>query len=257
MVERRVKVVVLTCSDLGYETAEHLASLPEVEEVHVVEAPPLRPRTLKGRVRKALRHFGFWGLIAEAGRRLVPGREAVTSETRACTVPLRRVDSFHSSEGLSVIAELAPDVAVVDGTYILKESVFTLPEITTINLHCGYLPDFKGSPPVFWELMHGERSVGVSVHHVTADLDGGPIISRRRFPIDPTPPGDPMEYAREVWRTVLRPAGIEMLGVAIQQAAAGTLGGTPQDGSGRTFRYPGHAQVKELRRVVSDRREER
>jgi len=177
------------------------------------------------------------------------------ADPEAAPENLVMVSRFDHQDALDVLRDLAPDLMMVDGTYVLAESVFSIPRLGTINLHCGYLPDYKGSPPAFWEIYEGETTVGVSVHFVTADLDGGPIIDRRRFPLDPAPSGDPLDYIARVWRETLRPAGIEMLGQAVRAAAKGGLTGVTQaSAEGRLFRFPHHKQVREFRRRVRARR---
>jgi hypothetical protein len=52
-------------------------------------------------------------------------------------VPLVAVDSFVSAEGLDALRALAPDLAVVDGTNVLKEATFGLPATAASTLHCG------------------------------------------------------------------------------------------------------------------------
>lgn len=249
-----LKVAVLTCSSLGYQTADAISSLPEVSSVTVVESPPIRSRSMWRRLRLTYRRFGIVGTFLRVVKK-------VSQRNTRASVPEGNpkhhfvVSSFHSEEGLRVLEDLAPDLMVVDGTYILQESVFSIPHLGTVNLHCGYLPDYRGSPPVFWELFEGEDTVGVSIHMVTADLDGGPILARRRFPIDPAPPTDPLEYCSTIWREVLRPAGIEMICNAIRSAAAGTLRAEPQPkDEGTTYRSPDFRQKKELRRRVAARR---
>jgi folate-dependent phosphoribosylglycinamide formyltransferase PurN len=255
----RLRVVVLTCSDLGGETAQILANLNAVERVTVIRAPQPRAKTLRRRLVLTLKRHGGVGLARLATRKLVIWRRTNRPAPRAAPHP--RVDHlevmrFETPEGLEAISSCRPDLAVVDGTYILSQSVFELPRLGSINLHCGYLPDYKGAPPAFWELLEGTPEVGVTIHFVTADLDGGPIISRRKFPLDICPEGDPMEYIATVWSATLRPAGIAMIGAAIEQAhKTGSIAAIPQNPAfGVMHRSPNHTQIRELRRVVRERR---
>lgn len=256
MPDRRIAVAVLTCSSAGYETARVIEELGEVARVTVVEAASPRPSSIWKRIRRSLRRHGLAGPMRALWRRMVPS----PSSHDRLPPPAHhvRVERFHDDGGLTVLRGLGADLFVLDGTYILPTSVFDIPRLGTINLHCGYLPDFKGAPPVFWELYEGLDETGVSVHFVTADLDGGPIIDRRRFSIDPAPPGDPVEYAERTWREVLRPAGIRMLAEAVRRLARGGVETVPQtEGEGSVYRHPTHQQVEELRERVAARRRER
>lgn len=229
-----------------------LQELPEVSGVALVCAPSPGPKGLWARLRRSFRRHGPTGPLRSLMRRLSPTDTRPESDFEGNVV---RVASFHDERGLAALEAIEADLFVLDGTYILPESVFGMPDLGTINLHCGYLPDFKGAPPVFWELYEGVGETGVSVHFVTADLDGGPIIDRRKVAIDPAPPGDPVAYADAVYRNVLRPAGLEMMAGAVRSLAYGDVQTIPQTGeAGRMFRHPSHKQVKKLRRRVAARR---
>jgi phosphoribosylglycinamide formyltransferase 1 len=54
-----------------------------------------------------------------------------------------------------------------------------------INLHPSLLPAFKGLHTHQRALDAGVREHGASVHVVTADLDGGPVIAQARVPVLP------------------------------------------------------------------------
>lgn len=55
----------------------------------------------------------------------------------------------------------------------------------TINLHPSLLPAFKGLRTHQQALDAGAHEHGASVHAVTADLDGGPVIAQARVPVLP------------------------------------------------------------------------
>ena len=54
-----------------------------------------------------------------------------------------------------------------------------------INIHPSLLPAFKGLRTHEQALAAGVREHGASVHFVTAELDGGPVIAQARIPVDP------------------------------------------------------------------------
>lgn len=51
------------------------------------------------------------------------------------------------------------------------------------NIHPGYLPDYRGSGAFSWAIINGESTTGVTLHIIDKDIDHGPIIDRRVFPI--------------------------------------------------------------------------
>ena len=54
-----------------------------------------------------------------------------------------------------------------------------------VNIHPSLLPQFKGLHTHRRALEAGAPEHGASVHYVTADLDGGPVIAQARVPVLP------------------------------------------------------------------------
>ena len=54
-----------------------------------------------------------------------------------------------------------------------------------LNIHPSLLPDYPGLQTHARAIAAGERYAGASVHFVTAELDGGPVILQARVKIDP------------------------------------------------------------------------
>lgn len=247
-------MVVLTCHD-GAPMARAVAAVPGVEVVAVVSAPLPRPRTLRKRLEAVVRYNGWTGLARSAGAKVAARLRPAAPAGAEAPCPELRFDSLHEPRCLEAVRELAPDLAVVDGTNILKESLFGIPRLGSLNLHCGRAPDYRGAPPVFWELYNGEREVGVTIHQVTAVLDAGAVFAQEVFPIDPAPPGDPVAYARRVLAEVLRPAGLRMMADVVGAIARGDARPRPQGTTTHpTYRRPDVATQRELRRRVRARR---
>ena len=146
---------------------------------------------------------------------------------------------------------------MVAGTYVLQESVFSIPRLGSINLHSGKAPEYRGAAPGFWELYNGEREVGITIHRVAAALDAGDILVQETFPLDPAPAGDPLDYLERFRAEVLRPNGVRLLVQAVTELARGTARPRAQDPArARTYRSPDHRAVRQLRRRVRTRRRE-
>jgi phosphoribosylglycinamide formyltransferase-1 len=52
-----------------------------------------------------------------------------------------------------------------------------------LNIHPSLLPEFKGLHTHEQALQAGARLHGASVHYVTPELDGGPVIAQVRVPV--------------------------------------------------------------------------
>ena len=54
-----------------------------------------------------------------------------------------------------------------------------------LNIHPSLLPKYKGLHTHARALEAGDTEAGCSVHEVTAELDGGPILGQARVPVQP------------------------------------------------------------------------
>lgn len=90
---------------------------------------------------------------------------------------------YRSSNPLSTTTGF--DLIVSHGfRHRISEDVITESKVPMLNLHIGYLPFNKGAQPGFWCFYDG-TPVGVAVHEMTAEIDGGPLVARRLVDVDP------------------------------------------------------------------------
>ncbi len=67
---------------------------------------------------------------------------------------------------------------------IMKKSLFSLPDLGTINCHAGKLPSYRGRNILNWVLINDEREFGITVHYIDEGIDTGDIICQETFPIN-------------------------------------------------------------------------
>lgn len=90
-----------------------------------------------------------------------------------------------------------PDLIVCAGYMrLISEAAVEAHRGRLVNIHPSLLPAFKGLRTHAQALAAGVPEHGASVHFVTPDLDGGPVIAQSRVPVRP---GDDAEsLARRV-----------------------------------------------------------
>jgi len=257
----RFKIVVFSCGDLGFEVASKLQQLPGTELTLVTTPYRTKQLTFLGKIKQIHRMQGYWGLVSVVAHKITAGFRrrkdgGVSPQPASSDVPHFHFEDFHQAECLEKLAELKPDLGVIAGTYILKESVFSVPRLGSINLHSGKVPEYRGAAPAFWELYNGESEVGVTIHRVAAEVDAGVVLSQETFPLDSAPSEDPLAYIERYRREILRPNGVRMLVGTVRQMIDGTVAERLQDLSkAKTYKTPDYAAVRELRRRVRQRRE--
>lgn len=99
-------------------------------------------------------------------------------------LPVKTAVDPHSPAELAHIAKLAP--RAIFSFYwrdLLKESVLALAQKSAVNLHGSLLPRYRGRAPVNWQLLHGEREGGVTLHYMVKRADAGDIVDQEPFAI--------------------------------------------------------------------------
>ena len=265
-----LRVAVLSCGDLGDEVARALLDVPGVAAVALFTAPwkSRSGGSSAARARAALRINGPIGFLRLLAMKLLPRRsrpEGVALRARLSGprgspptgVERRVVRDFHDDQAIEALRAFSPDLGVLAGTYILRESVFSVPRQGCINLHSGKVPNYRGAAPAFWELYNGETEVGITIHRVVTALDAGDVVLQEALALDPAPAVDPLDYLARYRAEVLRPNGVRMLREAVARIVAGTATWAPQPSGGTTYRSPEYRAVRELRRRVRARRRAR
>ena len=86
----------------------------------------------------------------------------------------------------AVLDGVAPDILCLAGFMrILTPGFIAGWEGKMLNIHPSLLPKYKGLHTHARALAAGDTEAGCSVHVVTADLDGGPVLGQARVPILP------------------------------------------------------------------------
>lgn len=82
------------------------------------------------------------------------------------------------------IDALAPDLIACAGYMrLISEPAVQAHRGRLVNIHPSLLPAFKGLRTHARALAAGVDTHGASVHYVTPDLDGGPVIAQARVPV--------------------------------------------------------------------------
>jgi methionyl-tRNA formyltransferase len=99
-------------------------------------------------------------------------------------VPVTRVPTLNGEAARAALRRLEADVALSLDNALISEATYSLPRHGTINVHHGAVPEYRGGPPVFWELADGLDRVGFTVHRVDAGIDTGPVVAEGQVPIE-------------------------------------------------------------------------
>jgi phosphoribosylglycinamide formyltransferase-1 len=98
-----------------------------------------------------------------------------------------KLDGEGEQRYVAAIAACAPDLIVLAGFMrVLKPPFLARFAGRVINLHPSLLPSFPGLDGIGQAFRRGVKITGCTVHHVTPEVDGGPIIDQAAVRIEPT-----------------------------------------------------------------------
>ena len=138
-------------------------------------------------------------------------------------IPVYQPETLRDGTALSILQELAPELIVV-AAYgrFLPDEILALPPKGCINVHSSLLPKYRGSAPINWAILNGERVTGVTIQRMVREMDAGDIILQRSTPIGET------EDAAALYDRLAQLGGELAVG-AVAQIQAGAATYTPQD----------------------------
>ncbi len=266
----RLRAVVFTAGPLSGVNRlffERLSGDPLLDLLAILVEERENPRKpLAARVLRGIRREGWlwlWFKLATLARALVrraavflfelAHERAVSDESyeslaSATGVRVQRVGDIQSEESLTLIRSLRPQLGVIVGGRILRDAVIAIPEYGTLNIHKRKVPEYRGGGPVgYWEVLTGERSIGVTIHYATSQVDAGPVLAERTIPIEECDTLESLRIKADI-------AGARLYHDAIRRVASGDRGGTPQDTSiGATYRSPSDLEVWRLQKRLRRR----
>ncbi len=101
-------------------------------------------------------------------------------------VPYYTVSTIKGDEAYEIIFKHKPDLMVVLGwSEILPSRLLDIPTIGTVGTHAALLPHNRGSAPVNWAIIRGEKVTGNTMMWLDAQVDAGKIVDQIEFPITP------------------------------------------------------------------------
>jgi methionyl-tRNA formyltransferase len=122
---------------------------------------------------------------------------------------------------------------------MIHEEILKIPRLGAFNMHGSLLPKYRGRVPINWAILHGEKTTGVTLHHMVKRADAGDIVDQEAVPIGPD------DTAQEVFNTCVTAARLVLLR-QIEALTTGTAPRRAQDESQATYfggRKPEDGQI--------------
>ena len=92
-------------------------------------------------------------------------------------IPVYQPVKMRDGTALGILQEIKPDILVVVAYgRILPDDILESAPLGAINVHASLLPKYRGSAPVQWSVLNGDKVTGVSTMHLASEMDTGDVI---------------------------------------------------------------------------------
>jgi methionyl-tRNA formyltransferase len=101
-------------------------------------------------------------------------------------VPLHHVHNINDEQTIQLLSVMNLDLLLVIGwSQILSSAALATARIGAIGAHASLLPHNRGSAPINWSIIRGEKTTGNTLIWLADNVDEGHIIDQIEFPISP------------------------------------------------------------------------
>lgn len=88
-------------------------------------------------------------------------------------------ETLKGEEAKNILEEINPDaIVVVAYGKILPEYILNIPKFGCVNGHASLLPFYRGSAPIQWSIINGEKKTGVTTQLMDKGIDTGDILEQ-------------------------------------------------------------------------------
>lgn len=147
-------------------------------------------------------------------------------------LPFFQPDVLNSKELIDKLKSFETDIFVVIayGKKLPKE-ILEIPKFGCFNVHFSLLPRWRGSAPVNWAILSGDKETGVTIMKMDEGLDTGDILLQEKIEIGKD------DTAIDVFNKLI-PLGVDLLIKCIAMIRSGNLNFMKQDEKFVTYAKP-------------------
>jgi methionyl-tRNA formyltransferase len=118
-----------------------------------------------------------------AGRGLKLSPSPVKEYAVSQNIPVLQPTNLKAETFLEELRSYNANLQIIVAFRMLPETVWSMPEIGTFNIHASLLPQYRGAAPINWALMNGEKETGVTSFFLRHQIDTGDILLQDKIAI--------------------------------------------------------------------------
>ncbi len=144
-------------------------------------------------------------------------------------IPVFQPAKLRDGEALKIMQELKPDLTVV-AAYgkILPKDILDVAPLGNVNVHGSLLPKYRGSAPIQWSVINGDKVTGITTMYMAEGMDTGDMIMKFELPIGEN------ETAGELFDRMAE-LGAESIEKTLELFDNGEVKGIPQNDEEATY----------------------
>jgi methionyl-tRNA formyltransferase len=116
-----------------------------------------------------------------AGRGLKLNKSAVKIYCEDNNILVLQPTNLKDEAFLNELNSFNADVFIVVAFRMLPKVVWSMPIKGTFNLHASLLPDYRGSAPINWTIINGDKETGLSTFFIDDKIDTGDVILQKKL----------------------------------------------------------------------------
>ncbi len=128
------------------------------------------------------------GVITAPDRKAGRGRKLKISPVKEFALEnnldILQPTNLKDPDFLFELKNLNPNLQIVVAFRMLPQTVWSLPEYGTFNLHASLLPQYRGASPINYVIINGEKETGLTTFFIDEKIDTGRIIDRVKIRIN-------------------------------------------------------------------------
>ena len=156
------------------------------------------------------------------GRKKILTKTPIAELAEALSIPYITPSSLKDMQVVETIKKANPELFVVVAYgKIIPQILLDIPTIGPLNIHGSLLPKYRGASPIQAALYNGDKTTGITIMRMDAQMDHGAIVKQFSLPISDTMTFPELEHS-------LAELTVAHISETITNVLSGTISEYPQ-----------------------------
>jgi methionyl-tRNA formyltransferase len=141
--------------------------------------------SFKKLIEDGIKISAFFTLNDESYKKRSAGTRQYIDICKKENIPVHFIRHINDDDAYEYMKSYSPDVIIAMGwSQIINTRMLNCAKIGVVGGHSSLLPHNRGSAPVNWSIIKGEKTTGITLMWLNEGVDEGKIINQIPFPIE-------------------------------------------------------------------------